>query len=57
MLFVNDIILVDETNVVVNAKLELCRQILESLGFRLSRSKTEFVGCKFSKRKTQDYRL
>ena len=35
MLFADDIVLVDETRVKVNAKLELWRQTLESRGFRL----------------------
>jgi len=48
-LFADDIVLVDETRVEVNAKLELWRQTLESRGFRLSRTKTEYMECKFSK--------
>ena len=43
MLFADDIVLVDETGARVNAKLELWRQTLESRGFRLSRSKTEYM--------------
>jgi len=49
MLFADDIVLVDETGPEVNAKLELWRQTLESRGFRLSRTKTEYMECKFSK--------
>ena len=49
MLFADDIVLVDETRAGVNAKLELWRQTLESRGFRLSRAKTEYMKCKFSK--------
>ena len=49
MLFADDIILVDETRAGVNAKLELWRQTLESRGFRLSRTKTKYMECKFSK--------
>ena len=49
MLFADDIVLVDETRAGVNAKLELWRQTLESRGFRLSRIKTEYMECKFSK--------
>ena len=49
MLFADDIILVDERRAGVNAKLELWRQTLESRGFRLSRTKTEYMECKFSK--------
>ena len=43
MLFADDIVLVDETRSGVNAKLELWRETLESKGFRLSRTKTEYV--------------
>ena len=48
-LFADDIVLVDETRAGVKAKLELWRQTLESRGFRLSRAKTEYMECKFSK--------
>ncbi|XP_021746173.1 uncharacterized protein LOC110712057 [Chenopodium quinoa] len=47
MLFTNDIILVDETNDGVNAKLEQWRQRLESRGFKLSRIKIEYLVCRF----------
>ena len=47
MLFADDIVLVDETR--AGATLELWRQTLESRGFRLSRAKTEYIECKFSK--------
>ena len=40
--------LVDETRESISAKLELWRLILESKGFRLSRSKTEYIRCRFS---------
>ena len=49
MLFADDIVIVDETRARVNIKLELWRQTLESRGFRLSRAKTEYMECKFSK--------
>ncbi|KAG5591582.1 hypothetical protein H5410_042096 [Solanum commersonii] len=48
MLFVDDIVLIDETRDRVNARLEVWRQALESKGFRLSRTKTEYLRCKFS---------
>ncbi|KAH0664891.1 hypothetical protein KY285_026097 [Solanum tuberosum] len=48
MLFADDIVLIDETRDRVDARLEVWRQTLESKGFRLSRTKTEYVGCKFS---------
>ena len=49
MLFADDIVLVDITRAGVNAKLELWRQTVESRGFRLSSTKTEYMECKFSK--------
>ena len=48
MLFADDIVLIDETQEGVNAKLNLWREVLESKGLRLSRSKTEYMECKFS---------
>nr|XP_016488020.1 PREDICTED: uncharacterized protein LOC107808052 [Nicotiana tabacum] len=48
MLFADDIVLVDETRDSVNGRLEVWRQALESKGFKLSRTKTEYVECKFS---------
>ena len=57
MLFADDIVLVDETRAGENAKLELWRQTLESRGFRLSRAKTEYIECKFSKQVIQDYSI
>ena len=50
MLFANDIILIDKTKEEVNKKLELWRQTLKVRGFRLSRSKIEYMDCKFRKR-------
>ena len=41
MLFADDVVL-------VNRKLELLRRTLESKGFRLSRTKTEYMMCDFS---------
>jgi len=37
--------------------LELWRQTLESRGFRLSRAKTEYIECKFSKQGIRDYSI
>ena len=48
ILFADDIVLIDETREGVNAKLELWRSTLESKGFRVSRSKTEYMECEFS---------
>lgn len=43
MPFANDIALVDETRHGVIIKLEIWRDGLESIGFRLSRSKIEYM--------------
>lgn len=43
----DDVVLVDENRVGVNRKLELWRETLESNGFRLGRSKTEYMRCYF----------
>ena len=43
MLFADDIVLIDETRQGVNVKLERWRHSLESRGFRVSRSKTEYL--------------
>ena len=43
MLFADDVVLVDETRVGVSSKLDLWRDRLEQKGFRLSRTKTEYV--------------
>jgi hypothetical protein len=48
MLFADDVVLVDESRAGVNRKLELWRRTLESKGFRLSRTKTEYMMCDFS---------
>ena len=48
MLFVDDIILVDENLSEINYKRELWRQALETKDFRLSRTKTEYIKCNFS---------
>nr|XP_009603113.1 uncharacterized protein LOC104098151 [Nicotiana tomentosiformis] len=48
MLFANDIVLIDEMRCDVNERLEVWRQTLESKGFKLSRTKTEYVECNFS---------
>ncbi|XP_070047327.1 uncharacterized protein [Nicotiana tomentosiformis] len=48
MLFADDIVMINEMRGGVNARLEVLRQALESKGFKLSRSKTEYLECKFS---------
>ena len=50
MLFIDDIVLIDETRQGVNNKLERWRHTLEVRGFRVSRSKTEYLHCYFSRR-------
>ena len=47
MLFADDVVLVDESQAGVNRKLELWRHTLESKGFRVSRTKTEYMRCDF----------
>ena len=54
MLFVDDIVLIGETKEGVNKKLELWRQTLKTRGFRLSRSKIEYIKCKFRKRRNNE---
>ena len=46
MLFVDDIVFVDETRHGVNSKLEIWRDASKSKGFRLSRSKTDCMKCR-----------
>jgi hypothetical protein len=48
MLFADDVVLVDETRAGVNGKLELWKDTLESKGFRISRTKTEYMMREFS---------
>nr|XP_009776866.1 PREDICTED: uncharacterized protein LOC104226540 [Nicotiana sylvestris] len=48
MLFADDILLIDETRSGVNVRFEVWRQTLESKGFKLSRTKIEYVECKFN---------
>ncbi|XP_009792092.1 uncharacterized protein [Nicotiana sylvestris] len=48
MLFADDIVLIDDMRSRVNARLDVWRQTLESKGFKLSRTKTEYLECKFS---------
>ncbi|PUZ43043.1 hypothetical protein GQ55_9G630400 [Panicum hallii var. hallii] len=54
MLFADDVVLVDESRAGVNMKLELWRHTLESRGFRLSRTKTEYMMCDFSPTRHED---
>ena len=47
MLFADNVVLVHENRTGVNQKLELWHETLESKGFRLSRTKTEYMICDF----------
>ena len=47
-MFADDIVLIDESSEGVNTKLDRWRETLEAKGFRLSRSKTEYLHCRFS---------
>jgi len=48
MLFADDIVLINESRDGLNSKLKKLRHTLESRGFRLSRSKAEYLRCGFS---------
>ncbi|XP_060178010.1 uncharacterized protein LOC132607943 [Lycium barbarum] len=48
MLFTDDIVLIDETRDRVNDRLKIWTETLESKGFKLSRTNTEYLECKFS---------
>ena len=52
MLFADDVVLLGESREELNGRLETWRQALEAYGFRLSRSKTEYMECNFSKRRS-----
>jgi hypothetical protein len=54
ILFADGVILVDESRMGVDQKLKLWRRILEAKGFRLSRSKTEYMKFDFFFLKTQE---
>ncbi|PHU07744.1 Calmodulin-binding receptor-like cytoplasmic kinase 3 [Capsicum chinense] len=48
MLFADDLVFIDETHGGVNVELEVWRQTLESKRFRLSRTNTTYLECKFN---------
>ena len=54
MLFADDIVILGDSKVEINWKLELWRRTLESKGFRISRSKTEYMHCSFSYRQVHE---
>ena len=51
MFFADDIVLMAETKIKVNAKLELWRETLESKGLKISRNKTKYMECNLVKTK------
>ncbi|XP_070022595.1 uncharacterized protein [Nicotiana sylvestris] len=53
MLFADDIVLINKTRRGVNERLEVWRHALESKGFRMSRTKTEYLECKFGAKPTK----
>ncbi|XP_070007632.1 uncharacterized protein [Nicotiana sylvestris] len=48
MLFADDIVLIDESQASVNERLDVWRQTLEPKRFKLSKTKAEYMECKFS---------
>ncbi len=53
-MFADDIVVIDETPEGVKKKLELWRSTLESKGFKLSRTKTEYMHYKCCEGRTSD---
>ena len=49
MLFTDDIVLVDASREYVNTKLERWREASTSKGFKISRTKIEYLNCNFSR--------
>ena len=47
MLLADDIVLIDEMPGGVNDRMEVWRKTLESKGYKLSRTKAEYLDCKF----------
>ena len=47
--FCYDIVLVVETKVEVNAKLELWKEVLKSKGLKINMNKIEYMECNFNK--------
>jgi hypothetical protein len=54
ILFADDVVLVDDSRMRVNSKLELWRKIIELKDFRLSRTNTEYMRCVFSTTMRED---
>jgi len=53
MLFADDVVLLGESREELNGRLETLRQALKVYGLRLSISKTEYMECNFSKRRSR----
>jgi len=53
MFFAYDVALLGESSEELNGRLEIWRQALEAYGFRLSRSKIEYMECNFNKRRSR----
>ncbi|KAL4186166.1 hypothetical protein AMTRI_Chr09g12850 [Amborella trichopoda] len=54
MSFADDIVFIDENRNSVNTKLEPWRDALKSKGFKINRTKTEHLECKFSNTRSRD---
>jgi Reverse transcriptase (RNA-dependent DNA polymerase) len=54
ILFSDYVVLIDESRIGVDQKLELWRQTLESKCFKLSRTKTEYMRCQFNEDNSND---
>jgi Reverse transcriptase (RNA-dependent DNA polymerase) len=54
ILFADDVVLIVESRIEVDHKLELWRETLESKGFRLNKTKTEYMRCQFSEHNSHD---
>jgi hypothetical protein len=54
MFFADDVVLIDGSREGVNRKLELWHHTLESKGFRISRTKTEYMRCDFGTTISED---
>ena len=57
MLFADDIVLIDETREILHLKLNRWVDALESNGFRISRTKTEYMICNFNNSENFDEEL
>ena len=53
MLFADDVVLLGESREELNGRIDIWRQALEAYGFCLSISKTEYMECNFSKRRSR----